>query len=151
VSNRLHQVRLAQADSAVKEQRIVGLRRPLGHGLRRRLCELIAAAHHEGIELIARVQLRRSIPIEACLLRTCGHRPTIATARSILAVAGLRRKAAILAHPYRSLLRWHLEHHLVDFKAQVIDRLADQVAVPVANMLKLLGRNSHVEGASADV
>ncbi len=66
-------------------------------------------------------------------------------------MAGLRRKAAILTHPHRSFLRRHLEHHLVDLQAQVIDSLADQIAVSVADMLELFGGNSYMQCASADV
>ena len=65
----VHQVGLAHADAAVHEERVVGLRGALGDGLRRSMRELIAAADHEAVELVARVELRGGVPVEARLLR----------------------------------------------------------------------------------
>ena len=70
VADRLHQVRLAQAHSAVEEQRVVGFRRLLGHGLRGGVRELVRGADDKRVEGIARVQLVvRRIEIEPRLWR----------------------------------------------------------------------------------
>jgi hypothetical protein len=53
VADRVEQVGLAQADTAVDEERVVGLRGQLGDGLAGRLGELIGVADHEGIEGVA--------------------------------------------------------------------------------------------------
>ena len=70
VSDGLHQVRLAHANAAIEEQRVVGFRWTLGHGLACRMSKLVAAADHEGIKGVARIQLRRAIPIKPRLRRT---------------------------------------------------------------------------------
>ncbi len=147
----LHEMGLAEPDAAVDEERVVSLRWALGDGLRGRLRELVTASDDEGVELIARVQLRGGVPIEARLLGAGGQGAAIATARSVLAVTRLRSKAAVLADTYGSLLRRHLEDNLVDLETEVVNGFADQIAVSVADMLELFGGNSYVEGTSADV
>ena len=72
VPDGLHQVGLAHSDAAVQEERVVGLGRTLCHGLARRVRELIAAADHEGIKRVARIQLCCSVPIEPSLGRMSG-------------------------------------------------------------------------------
>ena len=72
VPDGLHQVGLAHADAAIQEERVIGLRGTLSHGLARRVSKLIAAADHERVKGVARIQLRRAIPIEARLRRTGG-------------------------------------------------------------------------------
>ena len=67
MADRVHQVRLAHAHAAIHEQRVVGLGWSLRHSLRRGAGELVAIADHESIERIARVQLRRTVPVEALL------------------------------------------------------------------------------------
>ena len=64
VADRLHQVRLAHPDAAIQEQRVVGLRGPLGHSLAGRMGKLVAAADHECVKGVAWIQLRRAIPVE---------------------------------------------------------------------------------------
>ena len=53
MSDRVEQVRLAETDAAVDEERVIGLGRQLGDGLAGRLRELIGVADHEGIESVA--------------------------------------------------------------------------------------------------
>ena len=50
VADRVEQVRLAEADAAVDEERVVGLRGQLGDRLAGGLRELVGVADHEGIE-----------------------------------------------------------------------------------------------------
>ena len=50
VSDRMHQMRLAQADATVNEQRVVGAARIAGHLQRRGLGEMIALALDETVE-----------------------------------------------------------------------------------------------------
>jgi hypothetical protein len=63
----------------------------------------------------------------------------------------LGSEAAVLADADWSFLRGHLEDDLIDFEAEVIDGLADEVAVAVADVLELFGGNSYVQGATTDV
>ena len=49
----VHQVRLAQAHSAINEKRVVGPRRRFGHGTARRMRELVRGADNERVERIA--------------------------------------------------------------------------------------------------
>ena len=55
VTDGLHQVRLTQPDAAIKEERIVVLGRGLGHSQRCRTGELVAGAHDERLECVARI------------------------------------------------------------------------------------------------
>ena len=56
VPDRVQQVRLAEADSAVDEQRIVGARRELGDRLTCGLRELVGRAHDECVECVPRIE-----------------------------------------------------------------------------------------------
>ena len=53
VTDRVEEVRLAEADTAVDEERVVGLRRQLGDRLAGGLGELVGVADHEGLEGVA--------------------------------------------------------------------------------------------------
>jgi hypothetical protein len=66
-------------------------------------------------------------------------------------VAGLGRKATVLADADDGLLRGHGEDDLVELEAEVVDGFADEVAIAVADVLELLGRDADVQGSSADV
>ncbi len=67
VTDGLHQVGLAHADAAIQEERVVGFRRTFGHRLAGGVRELVAAADDEGVKGVARIQLRRAVPIKARL------------------------------------------------------------------------------------
>ena len=99
VADGVHEVGLAEADAAVEEERVVGLRWALGDRLRGGACELVAGAEDEAVEVVARVELRGGVPVETCLLAVtygrCG--PLSGLARRAGAVRGRGRKAAILA------------------------------------------------------
>ena len=69
VADGVHQVGLAHADAAIEEERIVGARGPLGDGQRGGAGKLVAVADDEGVEGVARVELRGGGPVEARLLR----------------------------------------------------------------------------------
>ena len=56
--NGVHQVRLAKADTAVQEKRVISLAGALGHCERSRMSELVAATNDEVVEQVARVELR---------------------------------------------------------------------------------------------
>ena len=72
VPNRMHEVGLAQPDSAVDEQRVVGPRRRLGYRPTGGVGELVGRADDEGVERVARIQPGRADR------RACGrHRPEI--------------------------------------------------------------------------
>ena len=53
--DRVHQVRLSEADAAVQEERVVGARGRFGDGARRGVRELVGGADDEGVEREARV------------------------------------------------------------------------------------------------
>ena len=67
VADGLHQVGLAHADAAVEEERVVGLGRTLRHRLAGGVGELVAAADHEGVKGVARIQLRGAVPVKTSL------------------------------------------------------------------------------------
>ena len=56
VADRVHQMRLSETRSAVHEQRVVAVSRPLGDRKRRSVSEAVVRAHDEGREGVARVQ-----------------------------------------------------------------------------------------------
>ena len=61
VGDGLHQVGLAQPGGAVDEERVVGLARRLGHGVRRRGRQLVRLPDDEGVEGVALVE-RLGVP-----------------------------------------------------------------------------------------
>src|SRR5678815_1266485 len=61
----LHEVGLSHADAAIKEKRVICLGRALSDGLTSCVSELVAAANHEGIEGIARIELCGAVPIKS--------------------------------------------------------------------------------------
>ena len=72
--------------------------------------------------------------------------------RCILAVAGLRSKAAILARSHHAGLRWrHLEHHLVQLQPQSLYGLANMVPITLPDVLKLLGGDAYIERPAGNV
>ena len=56
VADRVHQVRLAQADAAVEKQRVVRPRRRFGDRAARRVRELIRGTDDERVERVARTE-----------------------------------------------------------------------------------------------
>ncbi len=67
----MQQVRLAEPDAAVDEERVVGAAGVSGHRLRRRVREPVAGTDHEGVEGVVRRQ--NHLVIEA-RERIAGHR-----------------------------------------------------------------------------
>ena len=59
VSNRVHEMRLAQTDAAVNKQRIVSLGRLFGYGQRSGMGKAVAGADDKGIKRILRIQHAR--------------------------------------------------------------------------------------------
>ena len=57
VPDSVHQMRLAHAHPAVKEQRVVGFRRVFGHRAGRRMRKFVGLAHHERVEAVAGIEL----------------------------------------------------------------------------------------------
>ena len=60
MTDRVHQVRLAETDAAVDEQRVVGSRRCFGDRATGRVRELIRGSDDEGVEGVARIESRGS-------------------------------------------------------------------------------------------
>ena len=153
VADGMHQVGFAHADAAIDEERVVGFGWALRDGLRRRHGELVAAADDEGVELVARVELRCSAPVEARLLgHGCGRAVRPARVRRVGVVAGDGREPAVLAHARRAgvLLR-RGEDNRVDVQRQVVDGLLDQVGILLSQVLELGRRNAHIECFARDV
>ena len=69
VPDRVHQVRLAEPDAAVDEQRVVRARRRFGDGAARGVRELVRRSDDEGVERVARVEAARTARRR---LRRCG-------------------------------------------------------------------------------
>ena len=95
VANRMHQVRLAEADPAVQQQRIVGLAHVGGHLRGGRLRQLVRLAFHEAVEHIERIQAVPTVPISRRrpLLGAHSHRPS--GCASALAAANRQFQTAI--------------------------------------------------------
>ncbi len=139
VPDRLHQVRLAHADAAVQEERVVSLRRTLRYGLASRMGKLVSASDDERVKGVARIELRGSIPVEARL-------------RWIRRRGGHGTEAAVMPHRgCRRIILWSHEFHVIEPEAQNVDRFLDQVGVLVARVPELDGRNAHEQHASARV
>ena len=63
LADRLEQVRLAQADAAVDEQRVVRLARLLADGLAGRVRQAVARAGHELVERVVGVERQRHVAV----------------------------------------------------------------------------------------
>src|SRR5216684_3802602 len=75
VTDGVHQVRLAHAHAAVKEQRVVGFRRLLGHRARSGMREFVGLANHERIERVPQIELVvAALKIQFCLFHAADHR-----------------------------------------------------------------------------
>ena len=148
VADGVHQVGLAHAHAAIQEERIVGARRPLGHRQRGGARKLVAVADDEGVEGVARVELRGGGPVEARLLGRARaarrrRRGRVRRHRAEAAVLALRRNRGILLGGHKT--------HVVELQRLQIDGFLNQVAVLVADVLKLRRRHAHVERAARGV
>ena len=135
MSDGLHQVGLAHADAAVQEERVVGLGRPLRHRARRRMRKLVARADDKPVKRVLGIQLRCSIPVESLLPRRtrCRYsRPEHGSADS----SPLRRVAAALVLGGALLGIGH-KLDVLELEAQVLDGLADQVAILLADVAEV--------------
>src|ERR1700733_888183 len=139
-------MRLAHTNAAVQEERVVGARWALRHCESRCPGELVAVADHKIVEGVTRIQLCRGGPIKASLFR---HAMIRRRRRRGGRVSRQRAKAAVLSlrRDGRIFVRGH-EDHVVKLEALQIDRFLNQVAILVADMLKLGGGNTHVKRAS---
>ena len=148
VADGVHQVGLAHAHAAIEEERIVGLGGPFGHRQRGGARKLIAVADHERIEGVARVELRRGGPVEARLL----GRARRGAGGAVGACAGNRPEAAVLAlRRNRGVFLGGHKTDVVQLQRLQVDGLLNQVAVLVADVLKLRRRHAHIERAARDV
>ena len=148
VTDGVHEVGLAHADSAVEEERIVGARGPLGDGQGGGAGKLIAIADDESIECIALIELRGSRPVEALLLGIAGGRLGRGGRRmrgngAEAAIATLRRN--------RGVFLGGDEAHIVKLQRLQVDGFLNQIAVLVADVLELGRRHADVERAARGV
>ena len=106
VTDRVEEVGLAQADSAVDEQRVVGARRQLGDGLASGLGELVRVADHERVERVAGGETWRRDG-RLGFIRLAGGRRSLAVdverdariAAEDFAGRGLQRLGVVLVEP----------------------------------------------------
>ena len=141
--NSLHQVGFAHSDATVEEEWVVGLGWPLRYGLAGGVGKLVAAADDEGVEGVARIQLRGAVPIEAGL----GGRGR-GTTRS---GSGGRDhgKAAIVAEWSGGRVVFGCDELDVGIlEAKIIDGFLNQVGILVAYVAELDGGNAHEEHAT---
>ena len=129
VADGLHQMGLAHADAAVQEKRVVGLNGRSATACAAAMANWFPLPITKASNCVARVELRRSVPVEARLLRHgCAHSVHPAHARLIRVVAGDRRESPVFAHPRRAgVLRGSGEYYRVDVQRQIVDGLLDQV------------------------
>jgi hypothetical protein len=111
VSDGLHEVRLAHADAAIEEERVVGFGRTLGDGLAGGVGELVAGADDESVEGVARIQLRGAIPIEAGLGWSRGGRsaespPLWRTVVAAGSSSGVTNFTSLNSKPRLSMASW---------------------------------------------
>jgi hypothetical protein len=159
VADGLHEMGLAHADAAVKEEGVVGLGRALRDGLGGGGGELVAGADDEGIELVARVELGGGVPVEAGLfdggcLRGRGSAVALgdlagAVGCGIGGVAGHGREAAVFTDTRRGgIVLGDFKLDIVDLEAELLDGFFDEVAVLVADVLELGRGDADEEGLS---
>ena len=101
------------------------------------MSELIAAADDEGVEGVARIQLRRTVPIEARLRRRAG---------------GCGSQAAVV--PDRSGGRVVFlcdEFHVVEAKVQIVDGFLNEVGILIAGVAELHRGNANKKNAPTGV
>src|ERR1035437_6685817 len=130
----MHQVRFAHADATVQEERIVGARGTLSDGQGSGTSKLVAIAYDEVVKGVARVELRGGGPVEASLLwctlrgrwRRCGR---VSSDRAEASIFALRWNGGILFGGH--------EAHVIELERLQIDGFLNEVAVLVANVLKL--------------
>ena len=94
--------------------------------------ELVAAADHESVKGIARIQLRRAVPVEARLggMRSGGNQ-----------VGG---KSAIVTHRGGGgIVLGRDELHFLELQAQIVQRFLDQVRVFVSDVAELRRGHAH--------
>ena len=122
VADGVHEVRLAEADAAVEEERVVGVAGSLGDGEAGRVGELVGRADDEGAEGVARVQ------VDGAALRA-------ADASGLEADPGVARPrppppgCSWLVRPARTACLAHLELHVDGVADDPRQRLADERAV----------------------
>ncbi len=153
VADGVHEVGLAHADAAVEEERVVGLGGSLGDGDGGGEGELVAGAGDEAVEVVARVELRGCVPVEAGLLgRGCGlggggWLPPGDGPGCACGVAGQGCKATVLTDSLRGgILCGRLELHGFDIELKAFDGFFDEIGVLVADVFKLRGRDADVQG-----
>src|SRR4051812_3718320 len=141
----MHQVGLAHTYTAVQEQRIVSLGRAFGYSHSRCARKLVAAADHEVVKRVARIQLRRRGPVEARLFRRAHGRRWRRGRR----VRRNRPESTIFAlWRHRWILFGSYEAYVVKLQGVNVDRFLDQIAIFIADVLKLGRRDTNVEGAA---
>ena len=153
VADGVHQVGLAHADAAVEKERIVGLRWALGDGFGGGAGELVAVADDEGVEGVARVELRRRGPVEtwpAAALRRAARSANSRRGRRCAGALGACVGTGANPPSSRTRASGRIffrgdEGYVVEFQLEGVDGLLNEVAVAVAYVLELGRGNAHEE------
>ena len=134
----LHQVGLAHSDAAVQKQRVIRLGRAFGDCARGGMGELVAGADDEIVEGVFGF---------SCAAPSQSKRCCVAGPRAGL-LGGRRSFAVRIARPLpfvpdlRLLFLGH-ELDIAELQAEVLDGLADQIAVAFADVAELRIRNAN--------
>ena len=131
--DRLHEVGLAHSNAAIQEERVICLGRSLRHRPAGRMRKLVSAANHESIKRVPRIELRRSIPIEARLRR----RRTPAEP----AVMPHRRRRRIIFRRHKL--------HFIESQPEHVHRFLNQIRVFISRVAELHRRHAHKQNAAA--
>src|ERR1019366_5466072 len=116
--------------------------RPFRHRARRSVRELIARADHESVERVLGIQLCRAVPVKARLPDRSRTTTISGTGRFHRSLSGLSVADAPV-DLLSALLRIRHELNILIFQAQVLDRLADQVSILLANVAEVGVRHFH--------
>src|SRR3954447_6941716 len=131
VSDGLHEMGLAHANTAVQEQRVVSLGRTFRNRLASGVGELVAIADDKGIESVARIELSRSVPIKTRLAQR-------AICRSRRRSGDARGKSSIMTNGRcRRVVFGSDKFHILVLKTEIIDCFLDQICVLVTDMAEL--------------
>src|SRR6185437_1293731 len=134
----LHEMSLAHADSAIEEERVVGLGGPLGHGQRGGVSKLVAGADHESIEGVARVKLSGSVPIKARLVSQTGGSMRLRSG------SGCRQPAVMANRGGRGIVVGSYKLDVLKFQVEVVERFLNQVSVFFFDVAELGRGNANI-------
>src|SRR5262249_61078621 len=128
-------------------ERVVRCGGTLGDRLTGGVGKLVAAADDEGVEGVARIELRGAVPIKAGLRSRGGtaHRDGSIGSDDWAETAIMAKRSGCRVVVGSDKL------HVGVFEAEIIDGFLDQVRILIAHMPELDGRNAHEENTAGRV